>query len=232
MDLNQLAQVESLCQALYAGTSTTLRTEAQKQLLQLTTTAEYIPQCQFILDNSTQAYAQVVASTSLETLITQYWNNFTLEQKIELRNYVLNYLATHAHILQDFVVNAISKLICRITKLGWFDSPEHREITEEITKFLEATINHHIIGLKILIALVEEMNAPTVGRTLTIHRKTAVSFRDQSLFPIFQIAITTLRQISMQVPTDGVTQKDRDKMGSLALQLSTACLSFDFIGKV
>ena len=76
------------------------------------------------------------------------------------------------------------------------------------------------------------MNAPTVGRTLTIHRKTAVSFRDQSLFPIFQIAITTLRQISMQVPTDGVTQKDRDKMGNLALQLSTACLSFDFIGKV
>jgi exportin-7 len=229
MDLGQLAQVETLCQALYQGTSTAQRAEAQQQLLTLCTSAEYIPQCQFILDNSSQPYAQVVASTSLENLITQFWNNFTLEQKLDIRNYVLNYLATHAHTLQDFVVGALSKLACRITKLGWFDSPEHREVIEEITKFLEATVNHHLIGLKILNALVEEMNSPTVGRTLTLHRKTAVSFRDHSLFQIFQIAITTLRQIQMRT-TDGLGLDERDKMANLALTLSAACLSFDFIG--
>jgi exportin-7 len=229
MDHNQLAQVESLCQSLYQGTSSAQRAEAQQQLLALQTSAEYIPQCQFILDNSSQPFAQVMASTSLEMLITQFWNNFTVEQKLEIRNYILNYLATHAHNLQDFVIGSLSKLACRITKLGWFDSPEHREIIEETSKFLEATVNHHIIGLRLLNSLVDEMNTPTTGRTLTLHRKTAVSFRDHALFQTFQIAITTLRQLQLQV-MESVGSSDRDKMAASALTLATACLSFDFIG--
>ena len=225
MDLAQLSQVETLCQNLYLRGNT----EAQHQLLTLTTSAEYIPQCQFILDKSSQPYAQVVASTSLESIVTQFWNNFSLELKLDLRNYVLNYLATHAHTLQDFVVGALAKLACRITKLGWFDAPEHREIIEEVTKFLEATVSHHLIGLKILNALVEEMNSPTLGRTLTLHRKTAVSFRDHALFQIFQISITTLRQIQMRT-MEALSKEEKDKMANLALVLSAGCLSFDFIG--
>ena len=38
---------------------------------------------------------------------------------------------------------------------------------------------HYLLGLKILNSLVSEMNQPTPGRTLTQHRKIAVSFRDQ-----------------------------------------------------
>jgi hypothetical protein len=93
MDSNQLTQVESLCHALYLGTSPEARAEAQQQLLTLQSSAEFIPQCQYILDNSTQPYAQLLASNSLEALITLFWNNFNTEQKLELRNYILNYLA-------------------------------------------------------------------------------------------------------------------------------------------
>lgn len=229
MDLAQLAQVEILCKALYQGANQVERNEAQQQLLTLTTSAEYIPQCQFILDNSELFFAQVVASTSLENLVTQFWNNFTLEQKVDLRNYVLNYLATRAHLLQDFAVGSLTKLSCRITKLGWFDSPEHREIVGEVTKFLEATVSHHVIGLKLLNALVEEMNTPTSGRTLTLHRKTAVSFRDYSLFQIFQVSITTLQQI-LRGNMSTLSLDEINKMSTLALNLSCSCLSFDFIG--
>ena len=38
---------------------------------------------------------------------------------------------------------------------------------------------HYLLGLRILNVLVTEMNQPTPGRTLTQHRKIAVSFRDQ-----------------------------------------------------
>lgn len=229
MESHQLAQVESLCAALYTGTSGQLRTEAQNQLLTLQSSAEFIPQCQFILDNSHQPYAQLLASTSLEALLTQFWNNFTVEQKVEIRNYVLNYLANHAHALSDFVVGSLSKLACRISKLGWFDSVEHRGIVDEITKFLQATVDHHIVGLRVLNALVDEMNVPTTGRTLTHHRKIAVSFRDTSLFQIFQIAITTLRHLQMRT-IGGATEEQESKIAALALSLATACLSFDFIG--
>ena len=229
MDQSQIVQVEALCHALYQGSNQQQRAEAQTQLLTLQSSAEYIPQCQFILDNSQQSYAQLMASTSLEILITQFWNNFTAEQKLDIRNYILNYLAAHAHTLQEYVVGSLAKLACRITKLGWFDSAEHREIIEETTKFLEATVDHQVIGLKLLNALVDEMNTPTTGRTLTLHRKTAVSFRDQALYQIFQISITTLRQLHTR--TVGPLTPDQDvRMGTLALTLFTACLSFDFIG--
>lgn len=95
MDASSLAQVEALCEALFNGKSEQLRNEAQAQLLALQQSAEFIPQCQSILDNSVNPYAQVTATTSLEILITQFWNNFTPEQKLDIRNYILNYLATH-----------------------------------------------------------------------------------------------------------------------------------------
>ena len=191
--------------------------------------AECIPQCQFILDNSTSPYAQIVAISSLETLITQFWNNFTPEQKLTIRNYVLNFLATNVGSLQDFVLGNLAKLTCRITKLGWFDSSDHRDIIEETRKFLQATIEHHIVGLRLLIALVDEMNSPTSGRTLTVHRKTAVSFRDQALFQIFQISITTLRHLQSGGIVDA-SESQSLSIANYALALATGCLSFDFIG--
>lgn len=229
MDQSQLASVEAFCDALYVGTDAARRAQAQSQLLTLQSSADFMPQCQYILDNSQQPYAQLLASTSLETLVTQFWNHFSTDYKVEMRNYVLNYLATHAAVLKDFVVGSLAKLASRITKLGWFDSPEHREIMEEIAKFLQATIDHHIIGLKILGALVEEMNIPTTGRTLTHHRKAAVSFRDISLFKAFQMSITTLRHLQNR-SISGATPDQEKKMSHLSLSLSVACLTFDFIG--
>lgn len=43
---------------------------------------------------------------------------------------------------------------------------------------------HYLLGLKILNMLVSEMNNPTPGRSLTQHRKIAVSYRDTSLYKV------------------------------------------------
>ena len=107
----------------------------------------------------------------------------------------MGYLANNGPNLQDFVTLSLIKLVCRITKLGWFDDPTHRELTEDVTKFLQATVDHCVLGLKILNLLVEELNVPSVGRTLTMHRKTSVSFRDLCLFKVWQLGLTTLRQL-------------------------------------
>ena len=201
MDASQLAQVEALCETLYTGVPTTSngetisRNEAQQRLLSLQTSADYIPQCQYILDNSKSQYARLVATNSLTELITVHWNSFSVPQRIDIRNYVLGYLANNGPQLQDFVTTSLIKLVCRITKLGWFDDPVHRELADDVTKFLQATIDHCILGLKILNQLVDELNIPTTGRTLTQHRKTSVSFRDGCLLKVFQLGLTTLKQL-------------------------------------
>ena len=202
MDAQQLAQVEALCEALYTGVPAKFdggesisRQEAQQRLLSLQTDAKFIPQCQYILDNSKSQYACLVASNSLIELITIHWNSFTIQQRIDIRNYVLGYLANTGPNLQDYLVLSLIKIVCRITKLGWFDDSKHRELADDVQKFLQATVEHCILGLKILNQLVDELNIPTSGRTLTQHRKTSVSFRDVCLFKVFQLGMTSLKQL-------------------------------------
>lgn len=251
MDDAQLAQVESLCETLYLGkpsssSSTTTnsttksstsnandkpisREEAQSRLLSLQSSASFIPQCQYILDRSTSQYALLVASNSLTELITTHWNNFTIAQRIDIRNYVLGYLANNGPSLQDFVTLSLIQLVCRITKLGWFDDPTHRELTEDVTKFLQATIEHCILGLKILNQLVDELNIPSSGGTLTQHRKTSVSFRDLCLLKVFQLGLTTLKQLSTRAISTANPRQEAI-LGEQALSLTVRCLNFDFIG--
>lgn len=229
MNSEQLAEVERLCGVLYQGTNPAGLKDAQQQLLQLQSNADFIPQCKFILDNTQQPYAQILASSSLEVLMTSFWTNINSEGKIEIRNYILNYLAARAPSSEDFVISALAKLVCRISKLGWFDGQEHREIVTDVGNFLSGSVDHHIVGLKVLRALVEEMNIPNSNRTLTVHRKTAVSFRDHALFNAFQISVQTLKRVQNK-EFQGMPENKGSKVMLSALQLACNCLSFDFIG--
>eukprot|EP00531_Pseudo-nitzschia_arenysensis_P017265 CAMPEP_0116122248 /NCGR_PEP_ID=MMETSP0329-20121206/4115_1 /TAXON_ID=697910 /ORGANISM="Pseudo-nitzschia arenysensis, Strain B593" /LENGTH=1117 /DNA_ID=CAMNT_0003616087 /DNA_START=353 /DNA_END=3702 /DNA_ORIENTATION=+ len=235
MDASQLKQVESLCETLYTGVPSTgengeqiNRQEAQQRLMSLQSSADFIPQCQYILENTQSQYARLVATNSLTELITTHWNSFTIPQRIDIRNYVLTYLANNGPQLESFVVVSLIKLVCRITKLGWFDDPVHRELADDVTKFLQATVEHCILGLKILNQLVDELNIPTSGRTLTQHRKTSVSFRDVCLLKVFQLGLTTLKQL--QTRAISADPQQEKILGEQSLALTVRCLSFDFIG--
>ena len=56
---------------------------------------------------------------------------------------------------------------------------------------------HCEAGVQILLQLVTEMNQIESMRSLTKHRKVASSFRDESLYNIFTLSGTLLRQINV-----------------------------------
>ena len=62
-------------------------------------------------------------------------NNFTVPQRIDIRNYILGYLANKGPNLENYVAISLIKLVCRITKLGWFDDKTHRELSEDVSMF-------------------------------------------------------------------------------------------------
>ncbi|XP_020209827.1 exportin-7-B, partial [Cajanus cajan] len=68
------------------------------------------------------------------------------------------------------------------------------------------------------------MNQANAGMPATNHRRVACSFRDQHLFQIFQISLTSLGQLK----NDGKLVVNQ--LQELALALSLKCLSFDFVG--
>ena len=156
---------------------------------------------------------------------------------MEIRNYILTFLANKGASMQAFSVMALVQLLCRITKYAWFDAGDAiRAIVSETSKFLSATVAHCVIGLRILNELVSEMNYRNRNRTLSQQRKVAVSFRDTALLPVFEISLSMLNQIATRsIPVDdGVAPADHARtegiLQELALSLLTACLNFDFIG--
>ncbi|XP_034692714.1 exportin-7-like isoform X1 [Vitis riparia] len=214
-----LAQLEALCERLYNSLDSAERAHAESTLKCFSVNTDYISQCQYILDNASTPYALLLASSSLLKQVTEH--KLPLQLRLDIRNYIINYLATRGPDLEPFVVGSLIQLFCRVTKFGWLDDDRFREAVNELINFLSQPTHHFAIGLKILNQLVSEMNQSNPGVPLSHHRRIACSFRDQSLLQIFRISLTSLYQLK---------DDDGSKLQELALSLSLGCLSFDFMG--
>lgn len=100
---------------------------------------------------------------------------------------------------------------------------------------MQHTVAHCIIGLGILNDLVVEMNYKNTNRTITQHRKVAVSFRDLALYRVFEISLSMLNEVATRaIKLDGLGPADaariEDRIADESLKLLCSCLSFDFIG--
>ncbi|GAA0181833.1 transporter [Lithospermum erythrorhizon] len=220
--MESLAQLELLCERLYNTQDSAERAHAESQLKCFSANVEYIPQCQYILDNASSPYALMLASSSLLKQVTEH--SLSLQMRLDIRNYIINYLATRGPELQPFVLGSLIRVLCRVTKFGWLGDDKFRDVVKDTINFLnQATSGHYAIGLKILNELVGEMNQCNPGMASARHRRVACSFRDQSLFQIFQISLTSLHQLKKD-------DANISHLQELALSLSLKCLSFDFVG--
>lgn len=152
------------------------------------------------------------------------------------RNYILNYLATRLT-LQAFVSQALIALLAKITKYGWFDSFKDelifRKIDQDVKEFLKGSVEHCMIGVKILSQLTSEMNQIAemdVNLSFTRHRKIACSFRDTQLFDIFLLSCELLARARDNSTTLNLVDEAQQGLITDLLQLAKNCLSFDFIG--
>ncbi|TRY65445.1 hypothetical protein DNTS_008775 [Danionella cerebrum] len=229
--LRSLAQLEILCKQLYETTDTTTRLQAEKALVEFTNSPDCLSKCQLLLERGSSSYSQLLAATCLSKLVSRTSNPLPLEQRIDIRNYVLNYLATRPK-LAAFVTQALIQLYARITKLGWFDCQKEdyvfRNVIVDVTRFLQDSVENCIIGVTILSQLTNEINQADSTHPLTKHRKIASSFRDSSLFDIFTLSCNLLKQASGK----NLNLNDESQHGLLMqlLKLAHNCLNFDFIG--
>ena len=117
----------------------------------------------------------------------------------------------------------------RACKIGWFDGEGQQSIVKDILTFLsQPAADVYLLGLKTLNALVVEMNTPSGGYSLIVQRKTAVSFRDVALLSIFNVGLTSLRQLRGGGTL--LTPGPDDRLTEAAVGLVLKCLSFDFVG--
>lgn len=143
--LQEIRQLELLCKQLYESQDTAVRADAEKALVVFQDGPDALTKCQVLLDRGDSCYAQLLAATTLTKLVSRSAQGLSLQQRVDIRNYVLNYLATRPK-LPNFVVQALVTLFARITKLGWFDSHKDdfvfRNVVADIGKFLQVSFNH------------------------------------------------------------------------------------------
>uniref|UniRef100_A0A8B9SVB2 Exportin 7 n=1 Tax=Anas platyrhynchos TaxID=8839 RepID=A0A8B9SVB2_ANAPL len=228
-----LAQLENLCKQLYETTDTATRLQAEKALVEFTNSPDCLSKCQLLLERGSSSYSQLLAATCLTKLVSRTNNPLPLEQRIDIRNYVLNYLATRPK-LATFVTQALIQLYARITKLGWFDCQKDeyvfRNVITDVTRFLQDSVEHCIIGVTILSQLTNEINQADTTHPLTKHRKIASSFRDSSLFDIFTLSCNLLKQVRKLSFNLNLNDESQHGLLMQLLKLTHNCLNFDFIG--
>ncbi|XP_017872879.1 PREDICTED: ran-binding protein 16-like isoform X2 [Drosophila arizonae] len=190
----EIQQLEILCKQLYEATDANIRADAEKRLAIFVNSNDALPKCQLLLDRADSSYAQLLAASTLTKLI----QGITLGQRIDIRSYALNYLATRLN-LQHFVVQALVTLLAKITKYGWFDSCKgefiFQNILEDVKKFLQGSVEHCTIGVQILSQLVTEMNSIVeldAHLSFSKNRKIATSYRDHQLYDTFLLSCSLL----------------------------------------
>ncbi|CAG8489054.1 27229_t:CDS:10 [Gigaspora margarita] len=231
--------VDTLCQELYSPKSQEQRANAERLLdvafptfsetstvrangasplgVKIQSPLETSMFCRWLLEKSTSPYAQMFAAARLKGLVLDHYTMFSMPQKMELST---DY--------QPFVLSSLAQLFATITKVGWFEGEEFKNITNDLSNFIQSTPDHIIVGLQILSITVAEMNQQS-PRNLTKQRKTAIGFRDTALLEIFQLGLVVMRRLL----NGGIlfaNDLQEHKTKEYCLTLLRNCLAFDFIG--
>ncbi|KAK9671280.1 hypothetical protein RND81_12G019100 [Saponaria officinalis] len=217
--MENLSQLEALCERLYQSQDSSERAYVENTLGSFSRDSNSVPQLQYILENARNPYAVLFASSSLLKHVTE--NSLPLQLRIQIRNCAINYLAARGAELEHFIMSSVIQLLCRVTKFSWFDDDIFREVVKDTVNFFNQEAKHYAVGLKVLNQLISEINQRNSELPLVDHRKVTIMFRDHTLFQIFEISLTSLHRLKNDA---------QSKLQELALQLSLQCLSFDFAG--
>ncbi|KAG0262072.1 hypothetical protein BG011_000347 [Mortierella polycephala] len=180
--------------------------------------------CRNLLENSKNPYTLMFATSRLKSLVDEHFTSFTTAEQLGLRSFVLQYIFQYPD-LPHFILASQAQLLAIITKLGWAENPESRQVLDHIQVFFQQSVDHRIIGVRILTSIVTEMNIPG-KRNVVKHRKSAVGFRDGQLLPIFQAALSMMKTMLQGQQAD----RDTYSLAETILLLLKSCLGFDFIG--
>ena len=73
-----------------------------------------------------------MAATSIKNLLTDNWTKISAEEKISIKDYCLQFLATKAVQSDKNIMRMMLLLIARICKMSWLDNLELKNIVTEI----------------------------------------------------------------------------------------------------
>ncbi|VDO92793.1 unnamed protein product [Soboliphyme baturini] len=206
--------LEAVCKEIYQPTSSEQRAAAEKALNEFAEKSDCFQRCIVLLDRD---------------------------------KYLLNYILTRPK-LEAFVLSSLCQvsMTMSLTKVGWFDHGSDgeyvfRNSVVQLTNLGQDSAELCRLAVQILSRMVVEMNQQEGFVSNAKFRYTAVSFRDDYLFEIFQLSLRLLRSVSQSIESLSFLDESQvladgchfmQTLIKLLLNLCESCLSYDFLGSV
>jgi hypothetical protein len=78
----------------------------------------------------------------LKGLFTKSWLSIPTQEKLAIKDYILNVLATKGVQFNQQVLKMIITLLAKVVKMSWFDHPELQGIVQDIIKLSQMSPSH------------------------------------------------------------------------------------------
>eukprot|EP00667_Euglena_gracilis_P007209 EG_transcript_7284 len=219
--------LHALCLTAQASPDAAQRASAEQQL-RAYCTLDHVPQLRFLLlSPSTPLHCHGLAACALLSLVTQHWPALALDAKLDLRSSFLQAVQAQAAGNDAQRLDETSRLLCRVSRLGWFDHESFRRVAEELTESAALRGTPQLVGvaLRALLALVGEFAGGAEGPQRPQQElRVREGFRAEVLLGIFATAVNTLRSMGED------PSKANTEVCEAALRLMHDCLGFRFAG--
>jgi exportin-7 len=158
--------------------------------------------------------------SAITKLLSAEWKNLSKEQKQLMYSSLIN-LILNSRDMPGFLIGGISKLLARLCRFGWNELEEIKQISSTLESVLPSSPFLLFPVIKFYEELINEISEPIKGRSLTLNRKIAVSFRDEGLGKIFNFTLFSLNNQLQTLPVNLLAG---------LLTVLHQCLNFDFLG--
>ena len=91
----QLQIFEGYCNTLYenaANTSQQAKQQADESLKKFTEDVQNLTMLRYFMENSNSKYVKYLSVSAMKQLFTQHWLKIPVEEKINIKDYMLHYL--------------------------------------------------------------------------------------------------------------------------------------------
>ncbi|KAI8368699.1 armadillo-type protein [Blakeslea trispora] len=241
----------SLCEQLYNPKSPEERNQAQKILEHSFPTftdslglpppgAENVPSfaisspsdtasaLRVLLENSPNPYVQTFALSRLKQLVQAQFALFNQDFRVQLRSFLLEYAFIHPDLL-PFIITQLAAVLASLTLLGWTEVEQYKDVHKDLLQFIQASVDHRIVGMQILAIMVQDVNPPSFAKNASKFRKAAGEFRDTQLLSICETAYKSLEElVEHTIAFTNSTQEQRLQEATINLMIK--CFSYDFNG--
>ncbi|KAJ6254317.1 exportin 7 [Anaeramoeba flamelloides] len=229
-----LSTIETLSTNLVNGTDRKKRQEAEDFFKKFSQRKDFLNACIEILDTSQNSYLLWWVGTEMGKHFVVHFHSYESLSLEKYQKVLLKFLEKRWESLEHYVLVVYFVTFSKIVKLNW-DDPNQHNIVKTIYDSIDCNNELNLLViLRIMYHLVEQFDLIIYEReTLLEYHQRSSSFRDNSLFQIYEFAVSILSKYEEDFVVQMQEEKHNEvfrKLVSYAFALFSRCLSYSFRG--